>query len=197
MNGFEQRARKIKENIMDTTMRMMNAQEPKRIRIADIAKEAGVSQVTIYNYFGGKEALLRETFKRDVDRSIEEFRLHMSGGHSFKDTIAYIMFNERQSYMTKSLDLIKELMVDDRDMFAYIEEQYATIVIPLFAELIERGRASGEVSEKVTVPIVIAFIRMFMNQTAELLEMAKQGGDPGAFMEELTHLFFYGICGKA
>ncbi|MFB9329219.1 TetR/AcrR family transcriptional regulator [Paenibacillus aurantiacus] len=197
MNGFEQRAQRIKETIMDTTLRMMGAWEPKRLRIADIAKEAGVSQVTIYNYFGSKERLLRETFKRYIDRSIEEFRVHMDGGYSFKETIAFIMFNEQQSYMTKSLDLIQELMVDDKVMFAYIEEQYATIVIPLFGELIERGRASGEVSEKVTVPIVMAYIRMFMSQTGELLEMAKQGGDPGAFIEELTHLFFYGICGKA
>ena len=42
---------------------MLKTWEPKRIRITDIAKEANVSQVTIYNYFGSKEALLKEVLK--------------------------------------------------------------------------------------------------------------------------------------
>ena len=72
MNGFEKRALLIKEKIKKTALDMLKTWEPKRIRITDIAKEANVSKVTIYNYFGSKEALLKEVFKDYIDRTISE-----------------------------------------------------------------------------------------------------------------------------
>ncbi|MBB3111915.1 AcrR family transcriptional regulator [Paenibacillus phyllosphaerae] len=196
MNGFEKRASMIKDKIMDTTLTMLKTWEPKRIRIADIAKEANVSQVTIYNYFGSKEMLLRETFKAFIDSSLTEFQVHMEERHTFKETIHYIMFNEKKSNRFFTLDLLRELLVEDREIAEYVDRRYNEVVIPLMAEWIERGKAAGEVSEKVTAPLVLAYFRMFMSQTAQLLELARLQGNEAHFAEELAHVFFYGICGK-
>jgi AcrR family transcriptional regulator len=91
MNGFEKRANLIKEKIMKTTLDLLRTSDPKRIRIADISNMANVSQVTIYNYFGSKEALLREVFKNYVDKAIHDFEEYMNGGHSLKEKIEYIL----------------------------------------------------------------------------------------------------------
>lgn len=98
MNGFEKRAAQIKLKIMKTTMEMLKNWEPKRLRIADIAKEAGVSQVTIYNYFGSKEALLSESFKDFVQKEIQEFEDYIYQEHSLKEIIGYILTMERETY---------------------------------------------------------------------------------------------------
>src|SRR4051812_12855709 len=98
MNGFEKRANLIKEKIMKTTLNMLRKSDPKRIRIADISKMANVSQVTIYNYFGSKESLLREVFKSYVDNAVLDFEQFMKGGHSLKEKIEYILFLEKESY---------------------------------------------------------------------------------------------------
>ncbi|MNC34451.1 transcriptional regulator BetI [compost metagenome] len=196
MNGFEKRAAQIKLKIMKTTMEMLKNWEPKRLRIADIAKEAGVSQVTIYNYFGSKEALLSESFKDFVQKEIQEFEDYIYQEHSLKEIIGYILTMERQTYSGLSPATVKELMVEDQEMFRYIEERYANDILPVLVKMVEDGKARGEISNKVSTKGILSLMGMYMRNAGELLDEASKQEDMDAFIEEAIHIFFYGICGK-
>ncbi|MCD9024734.1 TetR/AcrR family transcriptional regulator [Cohnella sp. NL03-T5] len=197
MNGFEKRAKLIKEKIMKTTLNMLRTSDPKRIRIADISKMANVSQVTIYNYFGSKEALLRDVFKNYFDKATRDFEEYMNEGHSLKEKIEHIIFLEKETYRDFPPGLIKELLIEDDELTRYIDEQYKLRAIPLTIRIIEEGKASGEISEDVTTENVLAFIQLFMNQYEAVLEMAKQSADMDKFLQGMVHMFFYGVCGKS
>jgi AcrR family transcriptional regulator len=196
MNGFEKRAHLIKEKIMKTTLDMLRTSDPKRIRIADISKMANVSQVTIYNYFGSKEALLREVFKNYMDKAIRDFEEYMNENHSLKEKIAHIIFLEKQSYQQFPPRLIKELLMEDHELTRYIEELYNKTTIPLTVRILQEGKDSGEISEEVSIEHVLAFMQLYMNQYESILGMAQQSGDMDKFFEGMVHLFFYGVCGK-
>ncbi|WP_339247366.1 TetR/AcrR family transcriptional regulator [Paenibacillus sp. FSL R10-2796] len=196
MNGFEKRAAQIKLKIMKTTMEMLKNWEPKRLRIADIAKEAGVSQVTIYNYFGSKEALLSESFKDFVQKEIQEFEDYIYQEHSLKEIIGYILTMERETYSGLSPATVKELMVEDQEMFHYIEERYANDILPVLVKMVEDGKARGEISNKVSTKGILSLMGMYMRNAGELLDEASKQVDMDAFIEEAIHIFFYGICGK-
>ncbi|MFE0558771.1 TetR/AcrR family transcriptional regulator [Paenibacillus lautus] len=197
MNGFEKRANLIKEKIMRTTLELVRTSELKRIRIADISKAAKVSQVTIYNYFGSKEELLREVFRNYFDKAIRDFEEYMSEGHSLKEKIEHIIFLEKESYNDFPPGLIKELLIDDEELARYMEEQYRNKAIPLTIQIIEEGKDSGEISPEVSTEHVLAFIQLFMNQYESILAMAQQSDDMDGFLEGIVHMFFYGVCGKA
>ncbi|SEC26091.1 TetR/AcrR family transcriptional regulator [Paenibacillus sp. GP183] len=196
MNGFEKRADLIKKKIMKTTLDMLRTSDPKRIRIADISRMANVSQVTIYNYFGSKEALLREVFKNYMDKAVRDFEQYMNEGHSLKEKIEHILFLEKESYKDFPPGLIKQLLIEDYELTAYIEKQYKETTIPLTIRIIEEGKASGEIAQEVSIEHVLAFIQLYMNQYEALLEMAKQSADTEKFLEGMVHIFFYGVCGK-
>ncbi len=196
MNGFEKRANLIKEKIMKTTLDMLRTSDPKGIRIADISKMAKVSQVTIYNYFGSKEALLREVFKNYFDKVIRDFEEYMNEGHSLKEKIEHIIFLEKESYKEFPPGLIKELLIEDQELSRYIEEQYRERSIPLTVRIIKEGKDSGEISEHVSIENVLAFIQLYMNQYETILEMAQKSGDMDNFLEGMVDMFFYGVCGK-
>ncbi|GGI45165.1 TetR family transcriptional regulator [Paenibacillus marchantiophytorum] len=196
MNGFEKRAHAIKEKIMKSTMELLRTSDPKRIRISDISKKANVSQVTIYNYFGSKEALVREVFVNFVDRAIQEFEAYMNAGHTLKEKIAHIILLEKESYKDFPSALMKELLINDDELARYIELQYKEKTIPLTVRIIQEGKDSGEISEEVSIETVLSFIQLYMNQYDKLLEMAQQSGDIEKFLEGMVHMFFYGICGK-
>lgn len=196
MNGFEKRAQRIKDKIKATTLEMMRAGDPSAIRIADIAKNAGVSQVTIYNYFGSKETLIRDVFKGYIDRAVYEFETYLNGGHTLKEKIAHILSLEKTTYRDFPPGMIRQLVGQDPELRDYIDTMYKERSIPLTVRIIEEGKASGEISAAVSVESVLTLIQLYMNQYETLLEIAQASDRMDELLEGLVHLFFYGICGK-
>ncbi|MFC5528853.1 TetR/AcrR family transcriptional regulator [Cohnella yongneupensis] len=196
MNGFEKRANRIKEKILHKTLEMMRTTDPKGIRIADISKAAEVSQVTIYNYFGSKEALLREVFVDYFDKAVRDFEDNMNEGHSLKEKVAHIIDLEKSAYRDFPPGLIKQMLAEDAELARYIEAMYRERTIPLTVRIIREGQASGVISEDVSIENVLAFIQIYMNQYEALLDMADKSADRDKFLEGMVQMFFYGLSGK-
>ncbi|WP_274654738.1 TetR/AcrR family transcriptional regulator [Paenibacillus humicola] len=196
MNGFEKRAQEIKERIIATTLEMLKTTGPKRIRIADISQAAGVSQVTIYNYFGSKEALIRDTVKMFAEKTFRDFEAYMNEKHSFKEKLAHILVLEKESYTQFPPSLFKELLSSDPELASYIDEQYKQHTIPLSLRIFQEGKDSGEISDEVSAENVLALMHIYMSQYETILEMAQQSGDMEKFFGGMVHMFFYGLCGK-
>ncbi|MEC0672405.1 TetR/AcrR family transcriptional regulator [Bacillus haynesii] len=194
MNGFEKRALLIKEKIKKTALDMLKTWEPKRIRITDIAKEANVSQVTIYNYFGSKEALLKEVFKDYIDQSISEFEEYMNKDISVKEKIELIILQKREANKQQfALTVIKEVMIEDSEIMDYVKQQYDEKIIPLMLQMIEEGHRTGEISPKITAESFLLFMNMIIEHSKTLGEAFEQNRQ---FTEEMLHIFFYGLCGR-
>jgi len=197
MNGFEKRALAIKEKIIAATLEMLRASEPKSMRIADIAKSADVSQVTIYNYFGSKEALLREAFKFYVDGAIREFETFMNAEHTLKEKIKHILFVGREVFRELPPGTVKELVDNDAEIARYVEDIYQNYKVPMTVRIIEDGIRSGEISEDVSVESVLAYMQLYMNQYETILDAAQRSENPQSFFDGMARLFFYGVCGKS
>ena len=194
MNGFEKRALLIKEKIKKTALDMLKTWEPKRIRITDIAKEANVSQVTIYNYFGSKEALLKEVFKDYIDQSISDFEEYMNKDISVKEKIELMILQKREANNQKfALTVVKEVMIEDSEIMDYVKRQYDEKVIPLMLQMIEEGHRTGEISPKITAESFLIFMNMIIEHSKTLGEAFEKNRQ---FTEEMMHIFFYGLCGR-
>ncbi|WP_222430771.1 TetR/AcrR family transcriptional regulator [Cohnella terricola] len=176
---------------------MLQTSEPKRIRIADIAQSADVSQVTIYNYFGSKEALLREAFKSYVDSAILEFEMFMNGEHTLKEKIKHILFVGREVFKELPPGTVRDLVHNDPELARYVEDMYRNYKVPMTVRIIEEGKRSGEISEDVSVDSVLAYMQIHMNQYETILDAAQRSENPESFFDGITRLFFYGICGKS
>ncbi|CAI6086602.1 TetR/AcrR family transcriptional regulator [Cohnella sp. JJ-181] len=196
MNGFEKRALQIKEKIRRATMEMLRESGPGKLRIADLARRAEVSQVTIYNYFGSKEALVRDVFKAYMGRAVDGFEAFMNEGRPMREKIEHILRLEKEAYRDFPPGLIKEMLAEDAELAAYIETMYKEKTVPWTVRIIEEGKASGEISERVSAAHVLAFIQLYMNQYQTLLDMAERSEDKDDFLEGMVHMFFYGICGR-
>lgn len=195
MNGFEKRASLIKERILKTTLEILKTWEPSKIRIADIAKTAHVSQVTIYNYFGSKEALLHEVIKNYIDTSFKEFGELMQGDFTFKEKIERIILQDRESFNILSPQRINQLLIEDKEMAQYIQKETNEKVIPVMLQMLEEGKKSGEISNKVSSQALLMFINFSLQHYQELMEMVEQSGNLD-IIDSMLHIFFYGICGK-
>jgi AcrR family transcriptional regulator len=196
MNGFEKRTKQIKERMVAAALDLLGTTDPKRIRIADIARAANVSQVTIYNHFASKENLLREAIRYLIETMIADFEAYMAEPRSLKEKIGYILFREKQYFKRISPRVLQELMLGDPEMGVYLEKMYKEKTLPMTVQLLEDAKKNGEISERVSVDSVLALMQLYMNQYETVLRMAGASGDTDRFIEEMVHLFFYGVCGK-
>lgn len=195
MNGFERRAQQIKDRIKENTLKMLSTCSLKQIRIADIAGEAGVSQVTIYNYFGSKEALIREVFLDYFHKNMDEFEKVVRGNSSLKEKIEYIIFQKKQTSHSFHPSVIAELMQDDPEIRDFVQQNYEERGVPMMVELIAKSKASGEISERISIETVILYLNMLNDSSHRLLESTQNSANQEKLVEEMVQVFFYGICG--
>ena len=73
MNGFERRKKEKEKSILDTALRLFQKNGILNTPVSQIAKEAGVSQVTIFKYFETKDNLVLSTVNYFVDESFRSF----------------------------------------------------------------------------------------------------------------------------
>ena len=100
MNGFARRKEKSKEDIRRAAAELFAQFGVDKVSIASIARKAGVSQATIYNNFGSKEALAREFVAAAVDGLVNRVQAVLTPEKPYKDKIA--AFVQFLSTTTKS-----------------------------------------------------------------------------------------------
>ncbi|MNL35612.1 hypothetical protein D3C87_1576550 [compost metagenome] len=115
---------------------------------------------------------------------------------TLKERITYFIFKDKETYSTLDPALVKEIMIDDPARYQYIQQQYNDRIMPLMVQMVEEGKASGEISQKVSVEAVMVMIQMYIKSSGEMLESVANHKDKESFLDELFHIFFYGLCGR-
>ncbi|MGU3471416.1 TetR/AcrR family transcriptional regulator [Paenibacillus sp. D51F] len=197
MNGFEKRALQKKAQIVRSALELLRESDPSGLRIADIAQKAGVSQVTIYNYYGSKEALLREAFRAFMQDALQNFEAYLAEEHTLKEKIEYILLQKKASHRTFDTETLRKLWSQDPEMEHYVMEEYMARGTELVVKLVEDGKKAGEISSEVSTSTIVLYLQMWsqmwISRMDEVLAYAEQRGDAETFIEEMVKLFFFGI----
>jgi AcrR family transcriptional regulator len=166
------------------------------IAVAEIAKMANVSQVTIYNYYGSKEALLVAAMKRLFNQSLNEFKRMLDSELTFDEKLKRMILMKRESSSHVHPDTYVRLLAENKEMQAYMQSYSKEHSIPLFLEFIREGRACGRVRSHVHDETVLVYLNMFSHAVSLVTEKElSQMGQPGG-IEEFIDLFFYGMLNQ-
>jgi len=192
MDGFQRRKVQKMKNIKNAAFELFMRSGPKNVGVAEIAKEAGVSQVTIYNYFGSKDQLLHEILYDYMDEKITESEKILAGDHTFKEKLDLLFFSKTEAAARAEKAFI-DLDIQNpkiREMIRVFGEKRS---YPLFLRLIEQGKKEGYLDPQLPDQAVLMYINSFQS----FLD------DPSFFSEENTQLresvaqlYFYGLCGS-
>jgi AcrR family transcriptional regulator len=99
--------------IFNAVTKLMNeGYKPYSIKVADIAKEAGIGKGTIYDYFKSKEEILEKALFYNINMELNESIKKLKLGESFKDKfyiILDIIENGAKDYSSASNILFSSL----------------------------------------------------------------------------------------
>lgn len=193
MDGFERRRERKKENIRQAAFELFSAHGVQKVSIVEIASRAGVSQVTIYNYFGSKDGLLRDVISWLLDKRLKQDTEIVESDMPFPQKIGIFITERTDELSGLNPGFIKSMMSEDPVIRQITEDFTSNRYIPLMLRLIEKGKQEGCINHSISNRVILLYINMFR-------EGKHSDVFPGLLksphmLKELVTLFFYGIMG--
>lgn len=192
MNGFKKRSEQKKQAILQAALDLFQQFGVQKVTIAEIAKEANVSQVTIYNYFESKDNLIREVFQFYVDGIWQEQKQLLQSDLPFHDKLKKIIFGKTFEANHISERFFEDFMKDYASGNSYVEKLYVEEALPLYIEFFQQGRKEGFIDPTISDEAILFYLQMFR----EYMQRRDVAEKVLPIADELTKLFFYGLRGK-
>lgn len=193
MDGFERRRELKKKDILEAALELFMKYGVQKVSIAEIAKEANVSQVTIYNYFDSKNNLIHLVFKFYVDRIWDEMKVLLASNLPYEDKIKQmISFEKNMANHSMNNKFFQDLLKDYATGQSYVEEVYLKEGLPLLIEFVNDGKNQGFIDPSLSNEAILFYLQMFQ----EYMQRDDVVHTLLPLSEDLTKLFFYGIVGK-
>lgn len=192
MDGYQRRREQKKKDILRTAADLFFTYGIPKVSVAEIANQANVSQVTIYNYFGSKHNLVEEMLVYYLDQIWSEYEQMLSSDLPFIEKIQKVMFNKINSANQVHPDTFTHFMKKYAAGVPFVEKMIQEKMMPRLMDLINEGKQEGYVDPGLSNESVLAFVQMFkdyMQKEEAFPHLQKLTGD-------LTKLFFYGLVGS-
>jgi len=189
MNKFEIRTRQKKDAIIHAALKLFKEKGFTHVSIMDIAEESGVSSVSLYNYFGSKEGVVKECANVLMQHTIRRAKELLHQNIDFRDKLSQVLeICAEQDYQL----LGTPGAVEDQVLASLYSESTNQIRIELIQEFIELGRKEGAIHASVTLETLLEIL----SAVGTLQASWARSGKYKEKMAELIQLLLYGFVGR-
>ncbi|GAA0368633.1 TetR/AcrR family transcriptional regulator [Bacillus horti] len=196
MNGYERRTERKKEGICRAAIQLFMEHGIRKVRISEVAKKAGVSQVTIYNYFGSKDELVLLALSYYMEAQIEEFQSVVESDRSFVEKIEWFILEKTKAFDSMSVEFLDIFTSSDPEI-AIQMKRYEEKILPFVEGFIDQGKEQGYFNRELSRETLMFYMQMFSNQATQYLERYPEGEQKRHVYKELLQVFFNGVKGDS
>ncbi|MDF2835057.1 MAG: TetR family transcriptional regulator [Paenibacillus sp.] len=192
MNKYEIRTKLKKDAIVAAAMELFREKGYTGVSINEIAARSGVSSVSIYNYFGSKEGLVKECARilmRETTETVHEVLREDAG---FKDKLMRVVaLCGEQPHRLLEQNFSREAL-HDQVLLELYRESVGEIRRDLLEAFIECGKEEGAIDASVSTSTILDFLNAAAGvqagwETAEAYQSRTA---------ELYKLILYGLIGR-
>ena len=190
MNGFEERKAKKMKKIRESAWKLYDRYGFQKVSVKEVAQEAKVSQVTIYNYYGTKTKLIIDVIMHAFEQQLKEYEAILQKSISFPEKAHAIMIGEIKiiKMITKDLPEYNEY----EEIKTFLTEYQQNKVIPFLKKLIQKGIEEGYINPDLSKEAIMFYFNMYQKEFIRLSELDKNNV-LGRRAGEIMQMFFYGL----
>ena len=192
MNGYEKRTAAKKAAIVEVARELFARRGIKDVSISEIAKGAGVSQVSIYNYFEDKNALAKEAFIAYIEAEITSFEQILMQNIPFEEKLEHIMQGKSSVVAQTALSHFGEKALGDKVLHQVFQEAVKEKAMAVYSSFIEMGKRDGVIDKDIPTEAIMFFFMTSMSIFQQSEYMTKSN----EYKMGIVKLFMYGIIGK-
>lgn len=188
MNGYERRTELKKEKIRTAAVELFGRYGTDKTTINEIAKKAGVAPASIYNYFGSKEGLMKDTIKNLLENSWKAKKELWESDLPFPE-----LLKNAVSMKDDFIDKINLELLADPEIKKLMDDFYNRKYTEIVSLFIEKGRKEGYIRRDLSIEAAMLYLGMYQNviQQPEMLINRNKN-----LVKELFDLMLYGLAGQ-
>jgi AcrR family transcriptional regulator len=196
VDGFERKKEQSQKAIIEAAMELFKIHGFKKASISDVARAADVSPVTIYNHFGSKDGLVRETVKALLMRILEKAREVIREDKPFPEKLETIIFDKSKIASDYRGQLMQELARSDPELVDWVDSVWMKDARKTTLELMDEGKREGYVDPKLSNETLLLYLELIRKGAMASPELLAQIEPDVEVYRKLNSLFIYGLVGK-
>lgn len=190
MNKYEIRTNKKKEAILNTALELFRENGFINTNIRSIADKAKVSQVSIYNYFGSKNLLVKEAISILMEGILSTADDILSEPLSFTEKVKKALSLCTEKFDGEIKEFFSVAALEDPQMVQAIISTMTEKKNNLYRKYLESGKAEGCINSTIPTETILDFINA----------IDSLGNDQKSinikYREDILNLLFNGIILK-
>jgi len=192
MNKYELTTEKKKKSIINAALTLFKDKGFTSVSIKEIAALAHVSQVSIYNYFGSKEALIAECANIVMSDTLQQAADILSQDMDFEEKIKLALLLCTENINLSISKYFTQEALNDPILIDLLTKSINESKNTIFREYIELGKQEKVIATTISTETFLNFIEA-LNIMGSKIEF---DDDISEKIKHIHHLFLYGIIGK-
>ncbi|HYE66560.1 MAG TPA: TetR/AcrR family transcriptional regulator [Pyrinomonadaceae bacterium] len=167
-------------------------------KVADIAREAGVADGTVYLYFKSKEEILRSIFDRSVEEAITEARRQIERTTDPREKLRRIALLHLER-LGADRDLAVVFQVELRGSTKFMEEfsaagfaEYLSLIRAIF----EEGQRAGVFRQELNAKVVAKVLFGALDEMATNWILSKRRYKLAPLADQVLDIFLNGVIAR-
>jgi AcrR family transcriptional regulator len=192
MNKYEIRTQEKKNAIIAAALELFRKKGFVAVSIKEIAALANVSQVSIYNYYNSKDALVKECTNRLMKETLQKARNLLPCKMEYKEKLLKAFSLGSDSTFQSLFDYFSTEALDDKVFLHLCTESIDEQLAEIFRDYIELGKQEGAIDDSISTSTILEYM--------EAINTAKSKLGPAEIMKtreyEFQKLLLYGLIGN-
>jgi TetR/AcrR family fatty acid metabolism transcriptional regulator len=163
--------------------------------VAQIAKEAGVADGTIYLYFKNKDDILVQFFNYKTKQVFDSFRTEVARAKSSLDKLRYLIRRHLEEFQqNREMAVVYQVETHQNSRLAEPQiREMSKMYRDIISEIVEQGQQEGSIRKDLYVGLVKRFIIGAVDEVINTWLHSKGDYDLVSMADPLVELFIKGI----
>ncbi len=192
MNNFEIRTNKKKSAIIDAAKKLFKDKGFISVSIKEIASKANVSQVSIYNYFGSKDALVGECVSSLMNEILDQAREILHSKMDFKEKLVKALSICSDDLNNSFNDYFSREALKDSALLKLLTESLTKEKLKLYKEYIDIGKKEGIIDKSLSTETILKLLEIILVNHTDF----DNSNVSHCYLQELQKILFHGILVK-
>jgi AcrR family transcriptional regulator len=190
--ALNSRAENTRRKIVEGGMALFFKYGHRKVTVEEICREAGVSKMTFYRFFGNKTELVKFILHELSGAAMDSYHQIMARDVPFPEKIRATIAMKQELAGRFSEEFLRDIYHDEKGEAMQILQEISAGVMQQVMDDYRMAQERGFIRKDLN----LAFIPYLLNKMTEMINdpaLLAIYGDMHAILKEVINLFFYGI----